>query len=104
MNDLTRYAGIPFLLTLLCLSLTACERDNYTTWSCKNFEGERLTMVLKKAQMQFHGIQFNYCGSLGTSSYFDLHCPAPIEDSSNVFVPSSGTLFYKSKQYQCDAL
>lgn len=102
MKKFHRYFSITLAISLL--GLMACGRDTYTTWSCKNFESKKLTMILNKAQMQFHSIEFNYCGSLGSSSYFDPHCPTQIQDSSIVFIPSSGALLYKTMQYQCDAL
>ncbi len=92
------------ILTISLLGLTACERETYTTWSCKNFEGDKNVMILKKAQMQFLGKNLNYCGSLGNKSYFDINCPAQIENANLVFIPSNGSLLTDSKNYQCDAL
>lgn len=61
-------------------------------------------MVLKKAQMQFLDRQYDYCGSLGPISYFDLKCPTQIQDSSNAFVLSSGKLISNANEFQCNAL
>jgi hypothetical protein len=61
-------------------------------------------MVLKKAQMQFLDRQYDYCGSLGPISYFDLKCPTQIQDSSNAFAPSTGKLISNANEFQCDAL
>lgn len=61
-------------------------------------------MVLRKAQMEFKGNKFDYCGSLGTQSYFDQKCPAQIEQSSFVFTPSSGLLRAKEQEFNCVAL
>jgi hypothetical protein len=61
-------------------------------------------MVLKKAQMQFQDREYDYCGSLGLLSYFDIKCPAQIQDASNVFAPSSGKLISNTQEFQCNAL
>ncbi|WP_216270747.1 hypothetical protein [Polynucleobacter sp. AM-25C3] len=61
-------------------------------------------MILKKAQMQLLDRQYDYCGSLGPQSYFDLKCPAQTQDASNVFTPSSGKLISNAKEFQCNAL
>lgn len=88
----------------LLLGICACERDSYSTWSCHSFEESKIAMVLRKAQMEFQGKQFNYCGSLGNQSYFDEKCPAQIEQSSYVFTPSSGLLKSNEQEFQCTAL
>lgn len=92
------------LLVAACISLTACERASYTSWSCKNFEGVKLTMVLQKAQMQLQDRKLDYCGSLGNTSYFDATCPAQIENANVVFVIANGRLSSGGQNYQCDAL
>ena len=61
-------------------------------------------MVLKKAQMEFKGGHLDYCGSLGTQSYFDPKCPAQIMQSTAIFTPSSGLLVNDGQEYQCVAL
>lgn len=91
-------------LLTLSLALSACERETYTTWSCIDGDESKSSMVLKKAQMQFQDRQYEYCGSLGPISYFDLKCPARINDASNTFVPSSGKLTSNLKEFQCNAL
>ena len=93
-------------ITLLALSLglLACGRETYTTWTCTDSAGAKSTMILKKAQMQFQDRQFDYCGSLGTLSYFDLKCPAQIQTSSNVFTLSSGKLMSNTNEFECNAL
>ena len=93
-----------YLLAILLTPLSACERETYTSWNCKNSSGEKQAMVLKKAQMQFAGGQLNYCGSLGEKSYFDASCPALIQDAQIVFVPSTGHLLDRTKALQCEAL
>jgi hypothetical protein len=94
-----------FLASVIVITaLLGCDRNDYTTWSCTNDSGERSSMVLKKAQMQFKDRQFNYCGSLGPNSFFDLTCPAQIQESSNNFMPSTGKLILDGKEFQCNAL
>ncbi len=91
-------------LVILSLGLIACERETYTTWSCVDNSGSKSTMVLKKAQMQFLDRQYDYCGSLGPVSYFDLKCPAQTKDSSYSFTPDSGKLISSTNEFQCNAL
>ena len=92
------------LVTALLLSLSACERETYTSWNCENTAGDKLPMVLKKAQMQLQSKQLNYCGSLGDKSYFDSNCPAEIEKSQVTFIPSTGVLLDQDNQLHCKAL
>jgi hypothetical protein len=92
------------LLLVLPLGLLACGRETYTTWSCLDGSGLKSTMVLKKAQMQFQDQQYDYCGSLGPVSYFDLKCPAQTKDSSYNFTPDSGKLISGANEFQCNAL
>ena len=89
---------------LALLAVSGCDRDTYTTWSCIDSAGSKSPMILKKAQMQFQDRQYDYCGSLGPQSYFDLKCPAQIQDSSNNFTPSSGKLISDTNEFQCNAL
>jgi hypothetical protein len=93
---------IPALI--LVTSISACGREDYTTWSCKDASGSKHTMILKQAQMSFENQQFDFCGSLGPKSYFDLRCPAQPQDSSKVFIPSSGDLISNGASFQCNAL
>ena len=91
-------------LVILSIGLIACERETYTTWSCVDSSGSKSTMVLKKAQMQFQDRQYDYCGSLGPVSYFDLKCPAQTKDSIYSFTPDSGKLISSANEFQCNAL
>lgn len=93
-------------LGLLSISLLiGCERNDYTTWSCKDRQGNQSTMILKKAQMQFQEKTFNYCGSLGINSYFDASCLNRIEDSTYLFIPSTGRMLKSgTEKFQCEAL
>lgn len=61
-------------------------------------------MVLRKAQMEFKNVKLDYCGSLGTQSFFSQKCPAQIEQSNLIFTPSSGLLNNEGKEFQCSAL
>jgi hypothetical protein len=92
------------ILFVSVLALSACGRETYTTWSCMDEAGSKSTMILKKAQMQFQDQQFDYCGSLGPLSYFDLKCPGQIQESSQIFAPSSGKLISGGKELKCNAL
>ena len=91
-------------LVILSIGLIACERETYTTWSCVDSSGSKSTMVLKKAQMQFQDRQYDYCGSLGPVSYFDLKCPVQTKDSIYSFTPDSGKLISSTNEFQCNAL
>jgi len=86
------------------LALSGCDRDTYTTWSCIDKAGAKSTMILKKAQMQFQDRQYDYCGSLGPQSYFDMKCPAQIQESNYSFTPGSGKMLSSTDEYQCNAL
>jgi len=94
--------SVIFIVSLF--ALTACERETYTTWGCKNSSGEKSPMILKKAQMQFQEKTYHYCGSLGSQSFFDSSCSTTIESSQNIFTPSTGLLTSNSMEYHCDAL
>jgi hypothetical protein len=93
---------IAFLL--LFFGLVGCGRETYTTWTCDDSAGSKSTMILKKAQMLFQDQQYDYCGSLGPQSYFDLKCPAQIQGASKIFTPSSGKLISNTQEFQCNAL
>jgi len=88
----------------ILLGLCACERDSYTTWNCSNATETKISMVLRKAKMEFKGDKFNYCGSLGNQSYFDQQCSAQTKESATIFTPSSGLLLIQGQEYQCSAL
>jgi hypothetical protein len=93
------------LVALIILaSLLGCERDSYTTWSCNSVTEIKIPMVLRKAQMEFKGMKLDYCGSLGTKSFFNQKCPALIEQSSVIFSPASGLLVDHGQEFQCHAL
>ena len=89
---------------LLVLGLCACEREVYTTWNCSSPAETKITMVLRKAQMEFRGDKFDYCGSLGNQSFFDRQCQVQTNQSSVTFTPSSGLLMSGGSEFQCAAL
>jgi hypothetical protein len=99
---------MPYIRIIVSISMlfgiSACERDNYTSWNCNSPEEKKVSMVLRKAQMEFKGSKLDYCGSLGTQSYFDQKCPAQIEQSSAAFTPSSGLLKSSGQDFICIAL
>ena len=88
----------------MLINLTACERETYTTWNCQNADEAKIPMVLRKAQMEFQGLELKYCGSLGNQSFFDQSCANQTEQSSTTFSPKSGLLIQQGKEYQCAAL
>jgi hypothetical protein len=89
---------------VLILGLCACEREVYTTWNCSSPTEAKIVMVLRKAQMEFKGDKFKYCGSLGNQSFFDEQCQAQTSQSSVTFTPSSGLLVISGQAFQCSAL
>ena len=89
---------------LILLGLCACERETYTSWSCNNANETKISMVLRKAKMEFKGAQLDYCGSLGDQSYFDQKCPAQTKESATIFTLSTGLLLSQGQEYQCTAL
>ncbi|QWD60710.1 hypothetical protein [Polynucleobacter sp. MWH-UH35A] len=105
MRPLISSASIRFLASAcLLFGLCACERETYTTWSCQSPSENKISMVLRKAQMEFKNAKLDYCGSLGNQSYFDQKCPAHTTQSSITFTPSSGLLLSNGQEYQCAAL
>ncbi|MBU3541130.1 hypothetical protein [Polynucleobacter sp. UB-Tiil-W10] len=88
----------------ILLGLCACGRESYTTWNCSSTSDAKISMVLRKAQMEFKGDQLDFCGSLGNQSYFDQKCPAQTTQSSVTFTPSSGLLLNNGQEFQCAAL
>ncbi len=71
------------LLACLLGSLTACDKNDYTTWSCiPGADGAKVTMVLSRSLMTLDPPQvavnpsnknesdLRFCGSLGHDSFF----------------------------------
>lgn len=101
---MTPYKLRPYFILIALIGLVACERDTYTTWTCASATEPRISMILKKAQMQFQDLRLDYCGSLGERSYFAQKCPANIQESAFIFTPATGSLIGNSQSYQCNAL
>ncbi len=94
----------PAIYITLVIALCACEREIYTTWTCNSPTESKISMVLRKAQMEFKEDKFNYCGSLGNHSYFDYQCMTATNQSSVSFTPASGLLIINGAEFQCKAL
>lgn len=88
----------------VCALLVGCERNSYTTWSCSSATESKISMVLRKAQMEFKDVKLDYCGSLGHHSFFDQNCATNNTQTRTVFIPSTGLLTYDGHEYQCKAL
>ena len=106
------------LLTSLLGGLTACDKNDYTTWSCIPVADEaKVTMVLSRSLMTLdppQGFAVNpssknesdlrFCGSLGHDSYFDVRCPADTQAAVVRFTSGSGALRLGTKTMQCTVL
>ena len=106
------------LLTSLLGGLAACDKNDYTTWSCiPGADGAKVTMVLSRSLMTLdppQGFAVNpsnknesdlrFCGSLGHNSYFDVRCPADTQASVVRFTPGSGALRLGTQTMQCTVL
>jgi hypothetical protein len=88
----------------MLIGLIGCERESYTSWNCQSLGQAKIPMVLRKARMEFQGLELKYCGSLGNQSYFDQACTNQTEKSSTVFSPKTGLLIHQGQEYQCVAL
>jgi hypothetical protein len=98
------FSNRPISAFIFMLGLSACEREVYTTWNCISPTETKIVMVLRKAQMEFKGDKFKYCGSLGNQSFFDQQCQTQTSQSSVTFTPSSGFLVISGQAFQCTAL
>jgi hypothetical protein len=83
--------------TAMLLSLIACERETYTSWNCQSSSETKIPMVLRRAQMEFQGLELKYCGSLGDQSYFDQTCTKQTEQSNTVFSQNWRTTATRAK-------
>ena len=105
------------LLACLLGGLAACDKNDYTTWSCiPGADGAKVTMVLSRSLMTLDPPQvaanpFNknesdlrFCGSLGHDSYFDARCPADTQSALIRFTPGSGALRLGAQTMQCTVL
>jgi hypothetical protein len=106
------------LLASLMGSLAACDKNDYTTWSCvSGADGAKVSMVLSRSLMTFdppQGLAVNppnknesdlrFCGSLGHDSYFDVRCPTDTQSAMVRFTPGSGALRHGTQTMQCTVL
>jgi hypothetical protein len=111
-----RIAHLSLLASLLCV-LTACDKNDYTTWSCiPGPDGAKITMVLSRSLMTLDPPQaaanpsnksqteLRFCGSLGHDSYFDARCPADTQSALIRFTPGSGALRLGTQTMLCTVL
>jgi hypothetical protein len=106
------------LLASLLGGLAACDKNDYTTWSCvPGADGAKVTMVLSRSLMSLDPPQglavsspsknesdLRFCGSLGHDSYFDMRCPADTQAAVVRFTPGSGALRLGTQTMQCTVL
>ena len=105
------------LAALVASGLVACDKNDYTTWSCNSpADTAKVTMVLSRSLMTLDPPQvaanpFNknesdlrFCGSLGHDSYFDARCPADTQSAVIRFTPGSGALRLGTQTMQCTVL
>ena len=106
------------LLASLLGGLAACDKNDYTTWSCiPGADGAKVTMVLSRSLMTLDPPQgsavnpsnknesdLRFCGSLGHNSYFDVRCPADTQAAVVRFTPGSGALRLVTQTMQCTVL
>lgn len=112
-----RTARIGLLASLLG-GLTACDKNDYTTWSCNpGTDDAKVTMVLSRSLMTLDPPQafmanpssknqseFSFCGSLGNDSYFDVRCTTDTQAAMVRFTPGSGALRLGTQTMQCTVL
>ena len=106
------------LLACLLGGLAACDKNDYTTWSCiPGADGAKVSMVLSRSLMTLdppQGFAVNpsnksesdlrFCGSLGHDSFFDVRCPANTQAAVVRFTPGSGALRIGTQTMQCTVL
>jgi hypothetical protein len=106
------------LLAFLLGGLAACDKNDYTTWSCiPGADGAKVTMVLSRSLMTLDPPQrfavnpsnknesdLRFCGSLGHDSFFDVRCPADTQAAVVRFTPGSGALRLDTQIMQCTVL
>ena len=106
------------LLACLLGSLKACDKNDYTTWTCiPGADGAKVTMVLSRSLMTLDPPQgsainppsknesdLRFCGSLGHDSYFDVRCPAKTQAAVVRFPPGSGAIRLGTQTMQCTVL
>ena len=105
------------LLASLLGGLAACDKNDYTTWSCiPGADGAKVSMVLSRSLMTLDPPQvaanpsnkgqtdLRFCGSLGHDSYFDARCPVDTQSAVIRFTPGSGALHLGTQTMQCTVL
>jgi hypothetical protein len=106
------------LLASLLGGLAACDKNDYTTWSCTpGADGAKVSMVLSRSLMTLDPPQvlavnppnknesdLRFCGSLGHDSFFDVRCPADTQAAVVRFTPGSGALRLGTQTMQCTVL
>jgi hypothetical protein len=96
------------LLILLPFILLGCDRNDYVTWHCKvdpsNADEKPLQMILEGSIMRVDKAQYNFCGSLGPTSYFDLNCSGTAERSAISFSSKTGTWIKGAQTLSCVSL
>ena len=117
MNLLAQRTAYIGLAALFAGGLIACDKNDYTTWSCiPGTDGAKVTMVLSRSVMTLDPPQVaanpssknqtdvRFCGSLGHDSYFDARCPADTQSALIRFTPGSGALRLGTQTMQCTVL
>jgi hypothetical protein len=118
MNLLAQRTAYIGLAALFASGLIACDKNDYTTWSCiPGADGAKVSMVLSRSLMTLdppQGFAVNpsnknesdlrFCGSLGHDSYFDARCPADTQSALIRFTPGSGALRIGTQTMQCTVL
>lgn len=118
MNFLAQRTAYLGLAALLASGLVACDKNDYTTWSCiEDADQPKFSMVLSRSLMTFtppraltsessssNSSDLRFCGSLGNDSYFDARCPADTKSALVRFTPGSGALRLGTKTMQCTVL
>jgi hypothetical protein len=118
MNFSTQRTACIGLVALITSGLVACDKNDYTTWSCiPGADGAKVIMVLSRSLMTLdppQGFAVNppnknesdlrFCGSLGHDSYFDMRCPADTQAAVVRFTPGSGALRLGTQTMQCTVL
>jgi hypothetical protein len=117
MNLLAQRTAYIGLAALFASGLIACDKNDYTTWSCiPGTDGAKVTMVLSRSVMTLDPPQvaanpssksqtdLRFCGSLGHDSYFDARCPADTQSALIRFTPGSGALRLGTQTMQCTVL
>ncbi|MEI7531513.1 MAG: hypothetical protein WCK52_06240 [Betaproteobacteria bacterium] len=90
----------------LTLLLVSCNKQDYLTWNCTSEKNQqdKLSFILEGSKIRLKQETFNFCGSLGSNSFFDGICPALPENASITFNIKKGWLSLKDNIYLCESL